>query len=335
MDSHGQHEHRAPIFTATLLTNGKVLVAGGFNSTFTSSAELYDPATGTWTATGSLATARDFHTATLLPDGKVLVAGGENNTGATSSAEIYDPGTALWTPTGSMDTPRTAHMAALITTGPLSGRVLVAGGSSICAGCTPILNSAELYDPSTGLWADTGSMTVARFGFGGNPSPTVLPDGSVLIVGGFTCGGTTCTDASCSLYHWFIEAELYDQVSQTWTPTSAKMTNANETTALLPDGLMLVAGGWKGTLPTATMVADAELFDSATGTWTATANMSVSRSFHTLTLLASGQALVAGGRSGGWVVCNDLSSAELYDSSAGKWLPTGDMTMHRRVHTLA
>src|SRR5262249_45323052 len=159
--------------------NGKVLVAGGSNNSgATSGAELYDPATGLWTPTGSMSAPRAVHTATLLPDGKVLVAGGENNTGATSSAEIYDPGTALWTPTGSMDPPRTAHMAALITTGPLSGRVLVAGGSSICAGCTPVLDSAELYDPSTGLWADTGSLTIARVW--GSSATTTLPDGSIL-----------------------------------------------------------------------------------------------------------------------------------------------------------
>ncbi len=65
--------------TATLLPNGKVLVAGG-SSCVLASAELYDPASGTWTATGSLATARDLHTATLLPNGKVLVAGGFDST---------------------------------------------------------------------------------------------------------------------------------------------------------------------------------------------------------------------------------------------------------------
>src|SRR5262249_58403223 len=94
---------------------------------------------------------RGDHTATLLSDGKVLVAGGQNNGSAISSAELYDPETGLWTPTGSMNTPRVAHIATLITTGPLAGMVLATGGSSTCGGCTPILASAELYDPSTGL----------------------------------------------------------------------------------------------------------------------------------------------------------------------------------------
>jgi hypothetical protein len=97
---------------------------------------------------------------------------------------------------------------------------------------------------------------------------------------------------------------------------------------------VLVAGGVSGTQPTSVNVATAELFDSSAGTWTATAGMSTDREGHTLTLLASGQALVAGGFSGGWGVCNDdLASAELYDSSAGIWSLTGNMTTARLNHT--
>src|SRR5207253_8796630 len=131
----------------------------------------------------------------------------------------------------------------------------------------------------------------------------------------------------------FNKAELYDPVSQTWTPTSSKTTTANERTALMPDDRVLVAGGVSGTQPTSRNVATAELFDSSAGTWTATASMSTDRSAHTLTLLANGQALVAGGSSGGWGVCNDLTSAELYDSNAGTWFPTGNMTVARALHT--
>ena len=94
--------------TATLLPNGKVLVAGGTDdtnyppTTYLSSAELYDPGSGTWTATGSLLTARQLHTATLLPSGKVLVAGGHGSDGDLSSADPYDPASGTWTATGSL-----------------------------------------------------------------------------------------------------------------------------------------------------------------------------------------------------------------------------------------
>src|SRR6266542_1914314 len=115
--------------TATLLPSGKVLVAGGshlVNGNFTvlSSVELYDPATGSWSPTGSLGTARAIHTATLLPSGKVLVTGGFNGFSSLSSAELYDPATGSWSPTGSLATGREIHTATLLP----SGKVLVAGG---------------------------------------------------------------------------------------------------------------------------------------------------------------------------------------------------------------
>src|SRR6266478_8008026 len=111
--------------TATLLPNGKVLVAGGYDGVnYLTSAELYDPATGTWTATGSLDTARYRHTATLLPNGNVLVAGGVNSSGSLASAELYDPASGTWTAPGSLGAARAAHTATLLP----NGKVLVAGG---------------------------------------------------------------------------------------------------------------------------------------------------------------------------------------------------------------
>jgi hypothetical protein len=121
--------------TATLLKTGKVLVAGGIdgsgNDRFLSSAELYDPATGTWSDTGGLSVSRYLCTATPLPDGRVLVAGGYTGAhppdfGVTNTAELYDPGSGTWSPTGNLTSNRAWHTATLLR----SGKVLVAGGAT-------------------------------------------------------------------------------------------------------------------------------------------------------------------------------------------------------------
>src|SRR5262249_27341752 len=132
--------HTARFFghTATLLRNGKVLVVAGVDSNLmvSASAELYDPASESWTATGSLNTARSFHTATLMPNGEVLVAGGDS---IGPSAELYDPASGTWTATGSLATARGYHTATLLP----NGEVLAAGGETEY---NP-LASAELYTP--------------------------------------------------------------------------------------------------------------------------------------------------------------------------------------------
>jgi galactose oxidase-like protein len=167
--------------TATLLPNGMVLVAGGFDSTFiaSASAELYDPASGTWTATDNLNTARAFHTATLLPNGMVLVTGGHDGpTFAPSdvlfSAELYDPASGTWTVTGSLTSARYHHTATLLS----NGMVLVAGGVRNF----DVLASAELYYPPIGTWTATGSLNTARF----SHTATSLPNGMVLVAAGET-----------------------------------------------------------------------------------------------------------------------------------------------------
>lgn len=131
-----RYSHRA-----ILLPDGRVLVIGGLNGSNNTqplnSAELYDPASGTWTPTGGLTSARRGSTATLLPNGKVIVAGGDNGTTVLSSAELYDPASGIWTPSGSLITPRSYHSATLLR----DGQVLMAGGYD----GNNALASAELY----------------------------------------------------------------------------------------------------------------------------------------------------------------------------------------------
>jgi hypothetical protein len=157
--------------TATLLTNGTVLLAGGSGSKYLASAELYDPDTGTFTATGDMTMTRSRHSATLLANGLVLITGGLGTNNSTT-AELYNPETGKFTATGAMTVQRVYHTATLLT----NGLVLIAGGQTT----TPSLASAELYDPATGTFTATGNMTAARR----DHTATLLKDGTVLIAGG-------------------------------------------------------------------------------------------------------------------------------------------------------
>jgi hypothetical protein len=179
--------------TATLLPNGKVLVAGGeylgggaFH--YPASAELYNPATNSWSPAGSMSTGRALFTATLLPSGKVLVAGGYNASGYLSSAELYDPATNTWSSAGAMSTPRINQTATLLP----SGEVLVSGGFNGHAALT----SAELYDPSSNSWSVEGAMTTPR----GLHTATLLGNGNVLMAGGASTDPFGTPLASAELY---------------------------------------------------------------------------------------------------------------------------------------
>jgi N-acetylneuraminic acid mutarotase len=288
--------------TATLLQNGKVLIAGGFGNNGTlSSTELYDPATGTWSNTGSMSMARYQYTATLLQNGKALIAGGFKGIGGfnfLNSSELYNPASGTWSSTGSLNTARNNHTATLLP----NGKVLVAGGGNSGS----YLSSAELYDPASGTWSSTGSLSTAR----NSHTATLLPNGKVLVAGGFNS-------------NILSSAELYDPATGTWsTAGSLNTARSTPTATLLPSGKVLVAGGVgsKGS-----SLSSAELYDPATGTWSTTGSMSTARVSHTSTLLQNGKVLVTGGINFNSGKGSYLSSAELYDPATGTWSTTDSL----------
>jgi streptogramin lyase len=219
----GRYNH-----SATLLSNGRVLVAGGRdgNGGALTSAELYDPNTGTWTTTGTMPGPREEHTATLLPNGQVLVTGGDYN-GYLASTALYDPLAGTWAAAATMSAGRIWHAANLLP----NGKVLVSAGWGVTGFNTSgSLSSAEIYNPATGTWTVTGSLTTPR----SFHTTTLLPNGKLLVAGGSTSSSTS-------------SAELYDAASGVWTATVAmNIARSVHTAKLLPNGQVLVAGGGGG-----------------------------------------------------------------------------------------
>jgi hypothetical protein len=308
--------------TATVLRNGMVLVAGGYGSNgIIDSAELYDPSTGMWSSTGSMSAPRVSHTATLLPSGKVLVVGGETSDspptfGRTNTAELYDPATGTWILTGSLRAASSWDTATLLQ----NGKVLVTGGYD-----DDNVNTTEVYDPAPGVWSRTGSLIKARYG----QTATLLQDGRVLVARGSDDGDLASTLAS---------AELYDPVAGMWSATqSSAAGSVLHTATLLPNGKVLVAGGNGGGVGGDTILALSNLFDPATGSWSAAGNLATARYAHTATLLPTGEVLVTGGTSQQDHFPNlkfvNLDSAEIYDSHAGAWTSAGNLNAARGDHT--
>lgn len=291
--------------TATLLPSGKVLVVGGMtaDSTPLASAELYDPATNTWSSAGSLATSRTVHVAALLPSGKVLVAGGAHgDSNPIASVEIYDPASNSWTLAPSLATERYAPAVAQLD----DGKVLVVGGATF--GGTR-LASAELYDPAAGTWSSAGSLATPRI----NLVATRLASGKVLVAAG-------------ELYRVLASAEIYDPASNTWS-TAASLSTArlSPQVSLLRSGEILISGGADDGR---TSLATAETYDSIGNSWTLTNPLVHSTYAHTQTELSSGQVLVAGGYDG-----NTLNDAQLYDPVSRSWSATGSLNVDRYGHS--
>lgn len=298
--------------TATLLADGRVLVAGG--QTFrhgpgVASAELYDPATQTWTSAGRMSTVRWAHAATRLPNGDVLVTGGLDGANQPlASAELFHPADATWQAVPNMATTRAAHTSTLLRT----GKVLVAGGGP---------GPAELYDPKTRTWSPTGELPLVL----DTATATMLDDGKVQLVGG----------AGFDPNRVLASTEIYDPATGRWTP-GANLTAAREyhASTLLVDGKVLVTGGFD---PERGALAGADLSDfGSNNAFGAVGDLRAARLGHSATTLPNGLVLVVGGQQG--PSAESLSSAELYDSGLygsafPEWRLTAPLQAARDGHT--
>jgi N-acetylneuraminic acid mutarotase len=289
--------------TATLLRDGRVLVAGGIDGTTGRSvptAELYDPATNAWALAASMAGRRYSHTATLLPDGRVLIVGGTRSAVDLDSTEIYDPSSNRWSPSPSLSAPRSDHGATLLR----DGRVLIAGGD----GGGQTLTTADFFDPTVNRWSSTSPMTTGRHSLALIP----LNDGRVMAVAGLPGPGPQPGEA----------AEIFDPIRETWSAAGSStqpLLTYGEASVLLKDGRVFVSGG-----PSQTYMGDAlstgYVFDPRSDRWGTTNPMAQGRVSHSASLLPDGRVLVAGGRDA-QTNGKGLNTTEIFDANA-KLSPT-------------
>ncbi|HUP70257.1 MAG TPA: kelch repeat-containing protein [Acidimicrobiales bacterium] len=323
--------------TATVLPTGDVLMVGGTTSPDdAASAELFDPATGTSTTTGSLAAGRSYpeghrnHSATVLPSGKVFVFSG-CRMGPCASSELYDPTTGKWSTAAPAPAPCYDHTATLL---PTTGQVLVVG-------CGDSAKTTQLYNPTTNTWSPTGELNHSRL----SHRASLLQDGRVLVSGGGYGTGDTPEPVSYSR-----TAEIYNPVAGTWSSTGDMQSGRYlHSATVLADGRVLVAGGCDDvnkiddSFTCDVVLATAEIFTPTLGTWSPTGRMHDARNDHRAILLdsacapACGKVLIVGGAG----VPNSegepspvFDSTETYDPATGVWQREVALLEGRRGATL-
>jgi hypothetical protein len=271
---------------------------------------------GTWFSAPPLTQPRFHQTSVLMGDGRVLVSGGRVGDSLTTSAEVLSPFTMRWTPTGSMGTPRWQHTATALP----NGKVLVAGGFtdpfSVGANAQPVTDTAELYDPATGTFTPTGSMTTRR----ALHVAQLLDNGKVLLAGGRTCDNPP--PVACNFTFRSAAAELYDPATGTFTAI-ANMNFARHTTspAKLLDGRVLVPAGFTN----AGNGINGDIYDPATGTWSLTGNLTQDRARQGAALLPTGEVLVMAG-------FPTRVTSERYNPGTNQWSPSGNVSFGGRFN---
>ncbi|MGE0884001.1 MAG: kelch repeat-containing protein [Blastocatellales bacterium] len=292
--------------SSSLLPNGSLFVVGGFRALqggADNTGEIYSPSSKSWSSAGTFGEARGAHTATIMANARVLIVGGApigSVSSALSSVEFFDPANGRWLTQGSSPNQlRYAHTATLLA----NGRVLIAGGRD----ANGAMKFAEIYDPPTDTWTQTGDMKIAR----GDHRATLLRNGKVLVTGGIDGGGSVLDSA-----------EVYDPVTGSWSLTNNVMPNkrANHTATLLADGRVLAVGGWNVSFGV-NILKGCDIYDPATNSWMTAGSLNDQRRYHTATLLYDGRVLAAGGEPE-----TSLKTSELYDPATNRWTKLASQT---------
>ena len=301
------------LHVAARLADGRVLVAGGKpGEAAFKTGEIYDPATGAWTPTGTpMLFAHEWPVAAALCDGRVFVGGRPDSNN--HDAELYDPATNAWITAGKMKLSHLYGTATLLH----DCRVLLVGGYSANT-------QAEVYDPTAKTFKAVGVMNSERFFH----TTTVLADGRAL-----TAGGGVDIQGKWSTY---ATADIFDPATGLWTK-AAKMHHARRahTATLLPDGTVLVAGGTTGGkddgTEAGTQLATAEIYDPLTNMWKELPSKLVTaRTFHTAALVPGGAVLLFGGLDG-----SGSASRQVEGYFDGIWQALDPLLIDRYQHASA
>lgn len=291
------------------LMTGKIIAFGGITGTGTGfithkSAELYNPTTGQWTATGSMSIPRTKFASAQLMDGKILAIGGDTNNMwyDVASCELYDPLNGTWSPTGNLTASKLGHEAVVLG----DGKVLIAGG-------LPIGNNAQIYDPVLGTWTNTSNMNISR---GLYINLVRLADGKILASGGENSNGIN-------------NAEIYNPITDTWTlvPNTMVGERYSHATIVLDNTSVLLIGS-----SDFTHNKTSEIYNPSNQTFTATGDMSQIRNFTPAIKLNNGNVLIYG--TGDIFSPTNTQIIEVYDVASGIWSTQAYSQMGAHYYTM-
>jgi N-acetylneuraminic acid mutarotase len=302
----------------TTLTNGSVLVAGGYAGTVANSslasAEMYNPVTNKWTMVANMLVGAAGARSVLLSNGNVLVAGGLGNSGILTTCQLYDPSTNTWSLTGNLT--QATFDEQIITLN--NGNVLVVGGD-FSGGEN---NATQIYNPNGGTWSDAAPQPIAR----ADMIVVKLTDGNVLVAGGHTAYAPT------------LLSEIYDPTTNTWNQTASLVVPGGDSGGvMLQNGDVLMVGGYtpyNDSENTFQYLYTAQIFNPTADNWTMTGDLNFPRGEIGLStvVLNNGEVLVPGGN---YQPETGQNTAELYNPSTGTWSMAGVMSVPHGSGTMA